>query len=418
MQNIIIEGGKLLNGTINISGAKNSVVALIPIGLLASQKAIIKNVPNISDTKSLLNILKRLNCNYTYQNEELIMETSEIKNNFIPAIESQKLRASYYFMGVLLAKFNYVKMSVPGGCKIGKRPIDLHLKGFKALNADIIEKKDYIIIKSDKLIGNNINLDFPSVGATINLMIAATSAEGTTTINNAACEPEIENIAEFLNNLGADIKGAGTKKITIVGPTRYHNGAITTIPDRIEAGTYIILGALIGNNLKIKGIVKDHISSLLLKLKEMRVPFKIHNDEIIISKSSNLSPIDIISQPYPGFPTDLGQPITVLLSQCSGISHYKETIWENRNGHVPYLNKMNADITIKNNTLMITGPKNLIGQEVVSTDLRGGAALILAGLIAQGKTRIKEIEHILRGYEDIVEKLQKVGAKINIVEIE
>ena len=417
MQNIIIEGGKLLSGTINISGAKNSVVALIPIGLLAPHNAIIKNVPKISDTLSLLNILKILNCKYTYENETLNIDTSGIINTYIPASESKKLRASYYFMGVLLAKFNYVKISNPGGCKIGKRPIDMHLKGFQKLNAQIIGKEDYIIIKSDKLIGNDIKLDFPSVGATINIMIAATKAEGTTHIYNAAREPEIVNVADFLNNLGANITGAGTSEITILGCSKFHDGEIKTIPDRIEAGTYLILGALLGDNLKVKGIIKEHLENLLDKFNNMNIKYIYNKDEIIISKLSNMLPINITSMSYPGFPTDLGQPITVLLTQCNGISKYTETIWESRNGHIAYLNKMNANILLNNNTSIIEGPQKLIGQEVTSTDLRGGAALIIAGLIAEGKTTIKDIDYILRGYENIITKLQKVGAKIYLEEI-
>lgn len=417
MKRIIIEGNKRLSGKIKIGGAKNSVVALIPAAILANDIVKISNVPNISDKDALVEILKLLNVKVEKQTGIIEIDSKNIKNCVIPEDLSSKLRASYYFMGALLARFKKVEMYFPGGCNIGSRPIDLHLKGFEALGATIKKEDSKYLIEAKELKGSDIFLDFASVGATINIMIAATMAKGITKIKNAAREAEISNIAELLNNMGAKITGAGTDEITIEGVKKMHSAEVKVIPDRIEAGTYIIMGALLGDNLVVEGMIPEHNIVLLNKLQEMGVNFKLQNHKIILNKSGNLRPINVRTVVYPGFPTDLGQPIAVLLTQANGISLFEETIWENRMGHVKYLNMMGANIVAERQHAKIIGPTKLHGAEITATDLRAGAALVTAGLIAEGTTIINDAEHILRGYERIISKLSSVGANIKIVEI-
>lgn len=417
MKRIIIEGNHPLSGKIKIGGAKNSVVALIPAAIMATGPVKISNVPNISDKDALLEILKLLNVSVHRGSGTIEIDASNLENKVIPETLSNKLRASYYFMGALLARFKKVEMYFPGGCNIGSRPIDLHLKGFEALGANITKEDSKYLIEAKELKGADIFLDFASVGATVNIMIAASMAKGTTHIMNAAREAEISNIAELLNNMGAKIKGAGTEQITIEGVDELHGAEIKVIPDRIEAGTYIIMGALLGDNLTIEGMIPEHNIVLLNKLQEMGVNFKLQNHKIILNKADNLKPTNVRTVVYPGFPTDLGQPMAVLLTQAHGISLFEETIWENRMGHVKYLNKMGANIKAERQHAKITGPTPLHGEEITATDLRAGAALVTAGLIAEGTTIINDAEHILRGYERIIAKLTAVGAKIKIVEV-
>ena len=416
MQKIVIQGGNTLSGTIPISGAKNSAVALIPAAILCDEETTIYSVPEISDRDNLIKIIEKLNGKVQLDKDTLHIDTKNIENVFIPEELSSKLRASYYFMGALLGRNKYVEIALPGGCKIGNRKIDFHLKGFKALGATIIEEENKYIIKADKLVGNKVYFDFASVGATINVMLAAVKAEGTTVINNAAKEPEIVNVATFLNNMGAKIRGAGTSKITIEGVKYLHKAMIEVIPDRIEAGTYIILGALLGKDLIIQNVIKEHLTSLISKLQEIGVQIKIEENNILINKAEKLNSFNITTLIYPGFPTDLAQPMSVLMTQCDGTSILEETIHSNRMGQVPYLNSMGADITVKNQMAFIKGKTPLFGNDVTASDLRAGAALIIAGLIAKGTTKISDIEHILRGYEHIVEKLSNVGANIKIIE--
>lgn len=416
MQKIVIQGGNTLSGTIPISGAKNSAVALIPAAILCDEETTIYSVPEISDRDNLIKIIEKLNGKVQVDKDTLHIDTKNIENVFIPEDLSSKLRASYYFMGALLGRNKYVEIALPGGCKIGNRKIDFHLKGFKALGATIIEEENKYIIKADKLVGNKVYFDFASVGATINVMLAAVKAEGTTVINNAAKEPEIVNIATFLNNMGAKIRGAGTSKITIEGVKYLHKAMIEVIPDRIEAGTYIILGALLGKDLIIQNVIKEHLTSLISKLQEIGVQIKIEENNILINKAEKLNSFNITTLIYPGFPTDLAQPMSVLMTQCDGTSILEETIHSNRMGQVPYLNSMGADITVKNQMAFIKGKTPLFGNDVTASDLRAGASLIIAGLIAKGTTKISDIEHILRGYEHIVEKLSNVGANIKIIE--
>ena len=421
MKQIKIVGGNTLRGQIHIGGAKNSAVAIIPAAILATGESKLYNVPNISDRDALFDIIKDLNVDVKMEGSVVTINSSNIQNKTISESLSKRLRASYYFMGILLGKYKHVEMYFPGGCNIGSRPIDLHLKGFEALGATVTheEESHKYILDAEKLTGARIKLDFASVGATINIMFAASLAEGTTIIENAAKETEIINIADFLNKMGAKIKGAGTSKITIEGVKDLHPAEISVIPDRIEAGTYLIMGALLGDNLEVCGINPNHITSLLNKLSDMGVTFEVKENSIIISKSPNLKAINITTLVYPGFPTDLGQPMSVLLTQASGVSLFEETIWENRMQHVEYLNKMGANIILKDKThAVITGPSKLKGAALNATDLRGGAALVTAGLIADGCTIVSNIEYILRGYENIINKLKNVGADIEIIETE
>lgn len=417
MKRIIIEGKKELTGTIKISGAKNSAVALIPAAILCDEPITINNVPNISDIDALNDILKFLNAKVERKSGTIKIDASDIINAEIPEEISKKLRASYYFMSAILGKYNKVEMYFPGGCNIGKRPIDQTLKAFEALGATVIENNNKYKIYAENLIGAEINLDMPSVGATINALFASVRAKGITTISNAAKEPEIGNVIDFLNQMGAKIEGKGTSKITITGVDELHSTTIEVIPDRIETGTYVIIGTLLGNNLKIDNVIPNHISSLIDKLKEANANIEVYDNYIITNKSTELKHIDVVTKGYPGFATDLQQPLTTLLTQCDGVSTLEETIYENRFNNVEYLNKMGADITIDNRKIHVNGKTVLKGSVVKATDLRAGACMVIAGLIAEGKTTIDDIEHVLRGYENIIEKLQNVGAKIEIEEI-
>ncbi len=417
MKILEITGGEKLSGSIRVSGAKNSAVALIPAAILADETVTICNIPEITDTDNLCEILNHLGVTTKRASESIIINSSNMHNNEIDEEFSKKLRASYYFMGALLGKYKKAVMYFPGGCSIGARPIDLHLKGFEALGATVKVEDNKYTVEAERLIGCPIYLDFASVGATINIMLAAVLAEGKTTIDNAAKEPEIVNIATFLNNMGAHITGAGTSTIKIEGVKHLHGCFHEVIPDRIEAGTYVIIGALCGDQLKIDNIIPEHLESLISKLQEIGAQMEIGSDYITITRGEKYKATNIKTAPYPGFPTDLQQPFSTLLTQCEGKSKVEETIWENRFMHVPYLCQMGADIIVKNQTATIIGSTKLKGKEVVATDLRAGAAMVAAALIAENKTMITNVEHILRGYENIVEKLTQVGAKIKSREI-
>ena len=399
MKVIEINGGKELEGSIKISGAKNATVALIPATILASKNiSTLCNVPDITDTDNLVNILEYLGCKVTRNTETMTIDASEVQNKEISYEFSSKLRASYYFMGVLLARFKKVKMSFPGGCNIGKRPIDLHLKAFEAMGATVRYDNSIFYIEAEELKGADIYLDIASVGATINIMLASSLAKGTTIIHNAAKEPEIVNVATFINNMGGKITGAGTHTIKIEGVNELEGCFDEIIPDRIEAGTYLMLGSLVS------------------KLQEMKIKLDIGDDYITVYESNNLKPINVQTLIYPGFPTDLQQPLSTLLTKADGVSSIEETIWENRFMHVEELNKMGSKISVVGDKAYITGPTYLKGREVHATDLRGGAAVLLAGLAAVGKTRILNAEHILRGYEGIENKLIEIGADIKILD--
>ncbi len=418
MQRLVIQGGQKLSGTIKINGAKNSVVALLPAAILSDEETVIYNVPKITDVDVLKQIIELLNGKLVVEEDAIKIDSKNIQNTTIPEELSNKLRASYYFMGALLSKFKHVEIYFPGGCNFGARQIDYHLKGFEALGATITMEGSKFIIDAKELKGAEIALDFPSVGATINLMLASVKAEGQTTIYNAAKEPEIVNVASFLSNMGANIRGAGTSTIKITGVKKLGRAMVDVIPDRIEAGTYLIAGALLGENLTISNIIPEHLSSILGKLREMNVKYTQKVNEITISKCENLKATDIKTQVYPGYPTDLAQPICVLLAKANGTSHVIETIYEKRMGHVKYLQQMGANIEIEDNIETITGPCNFVGTNVEASDLRAGATLFLAALAAEGETSITNIQFILRGYENLVNKLSNVGANIHIEEIE
>ena len=418
MKKIIIDGGQEISGTIKISGAKNSIVALIPASILTSGKCVIKNVPDISDVRILLAIMRELGSEITFENETIIIDNGNVKNKEVTEEFASKLRASYYFMGSLIRKFHKVDIACPGGCVIGSRPIDIHLDSFKKMGIEIDEQQSKFVMTVDELKGNHFYLNFPSVGATINIMIASTLAKGQTIIENAAKEPEIANVASFLNSMGAKIFGAGTSKIIIDGVDELYDGFVEVIPDRIEAGTYLIIGSLLGNNLTIENIIESHIESMLYKLKEAGIKYESKGNSITITAAKNLKPINIKTTVYPGFPTDLGQPMSTLLTQCEGECLFEETIYENRLRHIPHLNSMGANIKVFDNQALILGKTPLHGKKVKATDLRAGASMLVAGLIADGRTEIYNIEHLLRGYERIVDKLSQVGVQIKLVEDE
>ena len=417
MKEFKIEGGHHLTGTVRISGAKNAALALIPAALLSKKKVKIYNVPNISDIENIKEILRHLNVKINETEEYLEIDAENLVNAEVPDQISKKLRASYYFMAALLGREKKVVMHFPGGCNIGARPIDQTLKGFEALGAKIDKIDDCYTITAEELKGSKVYLDIPSVGATINTLITSVLAKGTTIIENAAKEPEIVNVALMLNSMGAKIKGAGTSTITIKGVNKLHEGSIDVIPDRIEAGTYIIAGALMGDNLKIENVIPEHIESLTMKLKEMGFNMEITSDSVTISSNPKMKPTNIKTMVYPGFPTDLQQPIVALLSVCKGYSIVEETIYENRFNNVEYLNKLGAKITINKTKLKIEGVSKLKGNVIEATDLRAGACLLLAALKAEGETTIKNADYILRGYENITQKLQNIGAKIELKEI-
>ena len=416
MAKIKIQGNHILKGEIEVSGAKNSAVALIPAALLCDEEVKISNVPNISDIDSLEEILNYLNAKVDRENGVLTIDSSNIINKEIPEEMSTKLRASYYFMSSLLGKYKHVEMYFPGGCTIGERPIDQTLKGYRALGATVIQENNKYIIDAKELKGANVYLDMPSVGATINTMLAAVKAKGKTVIENVAKEPEIVNVATFLNNMGAKIKGAGTNIITITGVDYLHKSFHEVIPDRIEAGTFVIIGALLGENLKIKNLIPSHIEALTSKLIEAGVKLDIKEDSITVTRETNYNAINVKTLPYPGFPTDLQQPIIPFLTQCKGISTVEETIYENRFQNIYDTNRMGANIIVKNNRIAkIKGVTPLQGKEVTATDLRGGASMLVCALIAEGTTIIDNVKYILRGYDDICSKLSKVGAKIELI---
>lgn len=418
MKVLKIHGGKELEGKVKISGAKNSAVALLPATILCDDTVTLHNVPDISDVDALVDILNYLGAKVdNYEEESYRIDTKQMQNREIIEEMSNKLRASYYFMGALLGKYKKAVVSYPGGCSIGSRPIDLHLKGFESLGAKIEYEENNIIISAEELKGSNIYLDFASVGATINIMFAAVKAEGTTVIDNAAREPEIVNIAMFLNSMGAKITGAGTSTIRIKGVKNMHSSVHEVIPDRIEAGTYIMIGACACKSLVVENIIPEHLEALTQKLLEMGVDLKIEDESIYVSNKNKLKAVKIKTQVYPGFPTDMQQIMSSLMTTAEGRSVIEETIYENRFQNLYEIKKMGANVEINSNKGYIFGPTKLRGKTVNATDLRAGASLVLAALIAEGTTTINNADYILRGYEHITEKLTSLGAKIELTQI-
>ena len=416
---IAIEGGYKLNGTVRISGAKNATVALIPAAVLSDGPVEIFGVPEISDVEALAILLEELKCEVEVDGEHIKIDPTHMEDIPLVSDAVNKLRASYYFMGALLGKYKRVKIKMPGGCYLGPRPIDLHLKGFEALGAKITYEDDTYLLEAEELIGTQIYLDFASVGATINIMLAAVRAKGKTVIENAAKEPEIIDVANLLTKMGAKIRGVGTDSITIEGVDHLNGTFHEIIPDRIEAGTFLIIAAAAGEKVIIQNIIPQHLEALISKLKEMGVKMDVVGDSIVIFGSQeNLHPVDIKTQTYPGFATDLQQPLTTLLTQAQGESHVKETIYVERFKHCAELNKMGAYIEVGEASSDIHGATSLHGARVQATDLRCGAALVIAGLIAEGKTEITNVYHIDRGYDNIDHKLITLGARISRYEID
>lgn len=411
MDKIKVIGGQTLSGKIYISGSKNSVVSLLPAAIL-SDESVIEKVPHISDVDNLEEILRFLNVKFSLESGTIHIDSTSMVNKPITLEYSSKLRASYYFMGALLAKFGKVEISFPGGCNIGARSFDFHLAGFEKLGARVTVKDNLYQIEADELKGNNIELSFPSVGATVNIILAAVRAHGKTIIDNAASEPEIGNLIDFLNSMGAKIKGKDTNRLEIIGVSKLSGGKVRVIPDRIEAGTYILAGVMNGKNLEICDVEPKHLTSFFEVLKEMGCDFKIYDDKVVTNKVNHLKPVNIVTAVYPGFATDLQQPITTLLLMADGVSTVKETIYENRFQNTKYLNEMGANIEVLGDTIKVYGPTPLKGKLVRTSDLRAGAALVLAALSAEGETTITDIKHLLRGYSDLIKKLTNVGAKI------
>lgn len=418
MKKIVIKGNRPLAGEVTISGAKNSAVALIPAAILADSPVILEGVPDIQDVHSLIEILEIMGATVHFSNNILEIDPREVVSILMPHGKINSLRASYYFMGTLLGKFGEAVVGLPGGCYLGPRPIDLHVKGFEALGAEVTNEHGAMYLRTENkgLRGNRIFMDVVSVGATINVMLAAVKAKGQTVIENAAREPEIIDVATLLNNMGAKVRGAGTDVIRIEGVETLHGCRHFMIPDRIEAGTYLALAAAVGNGIKVKNVIFEHLESFIAKLQEIGVHMKISEDEIEVYPSKELKPANIMTYPYPGFATDLQQPLTALLLMTTGTSEIIDTIYAKRVNHVPELARMGADITVEGNMIIVNGPNKLHGTEVVASDLRAGACLVIAGLLAEGTTTIYNVDYILRGYDHIIEKLTALGASIEMIE--
>ena len=418
MKKIVINGGRPLKGEVTISGAKNSVVALIPATILADDIVTLDGVPDISDVASLIDIMTIMGAKIERKEDSLIIDPRGVKDMPMPFGKINSLRASYYFYGSLLGRYGQATVGLPGGCDLGPRPIDLHLKAFEAMGAAMTMDGSSMKLATDgkPLQGANIYMDTVSVGATINTILAAVKAEGRTVIENAAREPEIIDVVTLLNNMGAHIRGAGTDIIIIDGVPQLHGTRHQVIPDRIEAGTYIALAAAIGEGIQINNVLYEHLESYIAKLEEMGVRMTISEDSIFVEKQTGLKAIQIKTSPYPGFATDLQQPITPLLLTAVGRGRIVDTIYEKRVNHVPELAKMGATISTLNDHIIYEGPNQLTGSSVKATDLRAGAALVIAGLMASGTTEITNVEYILRGYSDIIHKLTQLGADIQLVE--
>ncbi|HGI0463791.1 TPA: UDP-N-acetylglucosamine 1-carboxyvinyltransferase [Streptococcus pyogenes] len=418
MRKIIINGGKALSGEVAVSGAKNSVVALIPAIILADDIVILDGVPAISDVDSLIEIMELMGATVNYHGDTLEIDPRGVQDIPMPYGKINSLRASYYFYGSLLGRFGQAVVGLPGGCDLGPRPIDLHLKAFEAMGVEVSYEGENMNLSTNgqKIHGAHIYMDTVSVGATINTMVAATKAQGKTVIENAAREPEIIDVATLLNNMGAHIRGAGTDIITIQGVQKLHGTRHQVIPDRIEAGTYIALAAAIGKGVKITNVLYEHLESFIAKLEEMGVRMTVEEDAIFVEKQESLKAITIKTSPYPGFATDLQQPLTPLLLKADGRGTIIDTIYEKRINHVPELMRMGADISVIGGQIVYQRPSRLTGAQVKATDLRAGAALVTAGLIAEGKTEITNIEFILRGYASIIAKLTALGADIQLIE--
>ncbi|APH18227.1 UDP-N-acetylglucosamine 1-carboxyvinyltransferase [Clostridium botulinum] len=417
MDKIVVNGGSQLKGDVNISTAKNSVLPIIAGSILSGNKCVIDNAPMLEDVFVIGEILKSISAkvNIDEVNNRVIIDSESVDNLEPDSDLVKKMRASFLLMGPMMSRFGRFKISLPGGCNIGTRPIDLHLKGFTALGAKVNIGHGYVEAVADKLIGNKIYLDFPSVGATENIMMASVMAEGETIIENAAEEPEIEDLGRFLNSIGANIIGAGTDTVRIIGVNELKGTTHRPIYDRIEAGTFMIAAAITKSRIKINGVIEEHLKPIIAKLTEMGVDIKIKGETAIVDGRKVLNPVDIKTMPYPGFPTDMQAQMMALLATIKGTSIITETIFENRFMHISEMKRMGADVKIDGRSAVIEGVSKLTGTEVKATDLRAGAALILCALAAEGQTEITDVYHIDRGYVKIEEKLNKLGANIRRV---
>ncbi|MDD9148275.1 UDP-N-acetylglucosamine 1-carboxyvinyltransferase [Sporolactobacillus sp. CQH2019] len=413
MEKLLIEGGHILSGSVQVSGAKNSAVALIPATILADSPVTIDQLPDISDVQTLCRLLREIGGKITFHDNTLIIDPREMVDMPLPNGSVKKLRASYYLMGAMLGRFHKAVIGLPGGCNLGPRPIDQHIKGFEALGAKVTNERGAIYLRAKELRGARIYLDVVSVGATINIMLAAVRAKGQTVIENAAKEPEIIDVATLLTSMGAKIKGAGTDVIRVDGVDTLHGCRHMIIPDRIEAGTFMIIGAAEGRELLIDNVIPQHVESLTAKLLEMGADVQVGEDQILVSKSrGSLKSADVKTLVYPGFPTDLQQPLTSLLTQAVGTSIITDTIYGARFKHIDELRRMGASVKVEGRSAILSGPAGLEGARVKATDLRAGASLVIAGLIADGITEIAGVEHIDRGYDHLMEKLQGIGAYV------
>ncbi len=418
MDKYMINGGRRLEGCVRIQTAKNSVLPILAASVLTDEPVTVLNVPDITDVRNMVKILGCLGCRAVYDGDNLTIDSSPADNCEIPRALAHELRSSVFLLGSVISRFRKAKIAYPGGCDIGLRPVDLHLTGLKRLGVDITESNGYILCKCEKLVGNEIMLDCPSVGATENIMLAAVKAEGTTIIKNAAREPEIEDLQNFLNSMGAKVRGAGSGSVVVEGVEKLGGSVYQPISDRIEAGTYLIAAAMCGGNVELEGVNAENLSSLLHKLRENGCKLRIKNDKIIIrSDKRPVSVKSVETQPYPGFPTDLQAQMTALCCVCSGNSIVTENLFETRFKYVPELRKMGADITVVDRSAFVRGVDKLRGATTVAHDLRGGAALVIAALAAEGDSEVLDISHIDRGYERFEYKLASLGAGIKRVGI-
>lgn len=418
MDNFVINGGHELFGEVSISGAKNAAVAIIPAAILADDVVRIENIPQISDVQLIIEILDRMGADIKLVNKNTLdIDTSNIKYQSVPYELTSHFRASYYLIGAMLGRFNQAEVAMPGGCNFGVRPIDQHIKGFEMLGADVDIVDGMVCAKADKLMGTSIYMDVVSVGATINIMLAAVKARGLTIIENAAKEPHIVDLANFLNSMGADVRGAGTDVIKIRGVEKMHGCTYSIIPDQIEAGTYMVATAACGGDVLIKNVIPKHLESISAKLEEAGAEVIEYDDAVRVTRFKALNKCNVKTMPHPGFPTDMQPQMAVLLSIANGTSILSESVWDNRFQYVGQLLRMGADIQVDGKVAVIVGVPKLAGVSVKATDLRAGAAMIIAGLVAEGTTTVEDIVYVDRGYEDIVEKLSALGADIKRVSV-
>ena len=413
MEKYVILGGAKLSGEVEISGAKNSAVALIVASIMIKGECIIENVPCVSDTFVLIDIIKQLGGKAEFSGNTLKVDCTDVENREAPYEMVGKIRASSYLMGALLGRFKSARVAPPGGCDFGVRPIDLHLKGFVALGAEYSVEHGLVDLRAEKLVGASVYMDQVSVGATINIMMAASLAEGTTFIENAAKEPHIVDVANFLNSMGANIKGAGTDIIKIKGVSELHGGTYSVIPDQIEAGTFMIAAAATNGDVYIKNVIPKHLESISAKLMEMGVLVEEFDDVVRVANDSDaLKRVNVKTMPYPGFPTDLQPQMLTLLTKAEGTSIVTENVWDNRFKYVDELLRMGASVSVDGKIAVVEGPARLTGSPVASTDLRAGAAMVIAGLMADGVTEVYNLKYIDRGYENFECKLRALGAQI------